>query len=391
MAKQRASKSLLKQGKKKTKKRVAKSLDEQYLGTEPEWDGYDKLSDSAKSMFKGQSLTWYNYFYKASDLKKDLWKWMKEQRYSVADIRAVKANHESKVNLTVVANATMALRGMPDSETEWMRVKLGELIASGKPLVKEEVKEAKKNVYKPTIQDRMNDQLSEFLGELDTWEDGVFVDKKFEAPKLFEWLKANTVAQAHIKKMLDYYAPRIAEMELLASKKADDDLKEGYKWMKPADIKRVLAFYSLLVEDLEAYQNLKKVTRKVRAKKAPTKDKLVKRLKYMAESKELKLTSIRPTDIVGAQTLWVYNTKTRKLFSIKAAANAQMLSVKGSTIVGYDEVESTGKTLRDPAKKLKEFNKAGKVALRSFLEDIRAVGIKFNGRINNHMILLKAA
>ena len=40
--------------------------------------------------------------------------------------------------------------------------------------------------------------------------------------------------------------------------------------------------------------------------------------------------------------------------------------------------------------KLKEFHEAGKVKLRTYLEDINAVEIKLNGRINNETILLKA-
>ena len=40
--------------------------------------------------------------------------------------------------------------------------------------------------------------------------------------------------------------------------------------------------------------------------------------------------------------------------------------------------------------KLKEFHDAGKIKLRTYLEDINAVEIKLNGRINPETILLKA-
>jgi hypothetical protein len=47
------------------------------------------------------------------------------------------------------------------------------------------------------------------------------------------------------------------------------------------------------------------------------------------------------------------------------------------------------KTLRKPEEQLKEFKAAGKVQLRKFLDDIRAVDIKLNGRINEDIILLR--
>jgi hypothetical protein len=47
------------------------------------------------------------------------------------------------------------------------------------------------------------------------------------------------------------------------------------------------------------------------------------------------------------------------------------------------------KTLRKPDEQLKEFAKAGKVALRTWIKDIKAVEIKLTGRINEDTLLLK--
>jgi hypothetical protein len=45
--------------------------------------------------------------------------------------------------------------------------------------------------------------------------------------------------------------------------------------------------------------------------------------------------------------------------------------------------------LRKPEDQLKEFARAGKIALRTFLKEIKAVEIKLNGRINSEILLLK--
>jgi hypothetical protein len=52
--------------------------------------------------------------------------------------------------------------------------------------------------------------------------------------------------------------------------------------------------------------------------------------------------------------------------------------------------KSVQKTLRKPEEQLKEFKAAGKVQLRKFLDDIKAVDIKLNGRINEEVVLLQS-
>ena len=95
-----------------------------------------------------------------------------------------------------------------------------------------------------------------------------------------------------------------------------------------------------------------------------------------------------PFAFIGVKELWVYNTKSRKLGKYVATEFAE-LGVKGTSIVNYDEIKSVQKTLRKPEEQLKEFKAAGKVQLRKFLDDIKAVDIKLNGRINEEVVLLK--
>jgi hypothetical protein len=131
-----------------------------------------------------------------------------------------------------------------------------------------------------------------------------------------------------------------------------------------------------------------KINKKPRAKKPTDKAKVVAKMKYLKQDDKLKLVSVNPQDIIGSQEVWIFNTKTRKLGKY-IAAEFQELGIKGTTITGFDEHKSVQKTLRKPEEQLKEFKSAGKVALRKFLEDIKAVDIKLNGRTNEDTILLK--
>lgn len=133
-----------------------------------------------------------------------------------------------------------------------------------------------------------------------------------------------------------------------------------------------------------------KVNKKPRAKKSVSADKLVSKLKFCKTDDQFKLVSINPAEVVGSKELWVFNRKTRKLGKY-LADDYRDLTVKGTSIVGFNANTSVQKTLRKPLDQLKEFKDAGKVQLRKFLEDIKATEIKLNGRINEDVVLLKTA
>ena len=65
------------------------------------------------------------------------------------------------------------------------------------------------------------------------------------------------------------------------------------------------------------------------------------------------------------------------------------LTVKGTSILGFDENLSIQKTLRKPEDQIKEFKDSGKVKLRKFLDDIKTTDTKLNGRCNPETVLLK--
>ena len=117
---------------------------------------------------------------------------------------------------------------------------------------------------------------------------------------------------------------------------------------------------------------------------------MVKTFKFCKEFPELKLTSASPTKLVEASEAWLYNTKTRKLIHVVADEYAKTFTVKGSSIVGIDTAKTVMKTLRKPAEQLKLITGVGKPAARKNFNDIKAMDIKFNGRGNEHIIILKA-
>ena len=132
-----------------------------------------------------------------------------------------------------------------------------------------------------------------------------------------------------------------------------------------------------------------KANRKTRKPKPKSAEKLVAKIKYCISDEKYSVASINPADIIDATELWVFNTKTRKIGKYVAEDNCT-LQVKGTTLQFFDTNKSVAKTLRKPEQQLPEFNKAGKVQLRKFLDNIKGVETKMNGRFNDQTVLLKA-
>jgi hypothetical protein len=285
-----------------------------------------------------------------------------------------------------------------------------ELAEEGAKVVEEKKAEekVKKNVYVPSIQERIKDQAIDACEAIEEWLDGFITDKKNFDPKGFDFVAhfANhKVSQAHARKIKGFYAGELEEAQLIQKlptpgeinrikdereKDMAQQLREGYSHLTKKDAATYLTALETLHGACDVVIDAAKATRKPRKKAPPSKEKLIAKLKYQERDDKLQLVSINPIDILDSEEIWVYNTKTRKLGKYVADEYARTMSVKGTTIVGYDESKSIQKTLRKPDETLKEFKKAGKVALRKFMDEIKTTDIKLNGRLNSDTIILKS-
>ncbi len=66
------------------------------------------------------------------------------------------------------------------------------------------------------------------------------------------------------------------------------------------------------------------------------------------------------------------------------------MTVKGTSIQHFEVSKSVQKTLRKPAEQLKLFKGTAKTKYQKAFDDINAVEIKLNGRLNDTTIILKA-
>lgn len=238
------------------------------------------------------------------------------------------------------------------------------------------------------IQERMAEKTSEFLGELEGRFDDFTAEFKGE-PKLVELMTTMNVPAVQVKTVTEFISKKIAEFEDVNASK-DAQVIEAYKHWGKRQITAMIKWWTQALTDANSYNVVKKAAKAPRKKKAVSPDKVVSKLKYAKEFKELALKSVEATAILTAQELWVYNTKTRKLGIYIADQYAGTLSVKGTAILGFDAATSVQKTLRKPKDQLKEFSANGKPAAKKWFKGIKSTEIKLNGRIGTDVILLKA-
>jgi hypothetical protein len=372
----------------------------------PNWTGCETWDESKFLRFFHSSMAYYRMESSGKELKSKVIDWMSKNGYDKKTIAAFKKTKDNRCSLTVGSIAACLLKGMPSTRADfnngkdtatWLGAEIAKIIDEGKNDIDEEaVKAAESNkpaVYVPSIQERLREVALKMTEELENAYERFHADPENFDPKAFKvlnLLKSQQAKAAHARIIRDFYARDLAELEELASGKADEQLREGYSHRSRKQIKAFIAFLTEIKNACEMLMQEAKVNKKPRKTKAVSKDKLVAKLKYMKTNEPLKLVSVNPVDIIGSKELWVYNSKTRKLGRY-VAGEFNDLGIKGTSITGFDENKSICKTLRKPEEKLKEFKAAGKIALRKFLDEINATDTKMNGRINEETILLKVA
>ena len=276
----------------------------------------------------------------------------------------------------------------------------------------------KTEIKKPTIQERIASRVNEILDPVEVWLDRYNNNPdRFnpETLKLVPLFKKEKVGGVHARKIQERFEEPYKEFKELLDlrkknlkfKELDDEedfdsddrqLLEAYEDVSDETIKKGIQAYDNIFEACDYMISIANANRKPRKKKEKSPEQLVAKMQYKKEDTKLELKSIDPAEIIYAEELWVYNTKTRKLGNYKAKVlyprgmnrPGTGLMVKGTSIKGFNEEASVQKTLRKPEKQLEEFTNSGPKKVLEFYDAIKTMGIKLNGRINAEVLLLRA-
>lgn len=343
-----------------------KSIDDKYYGPEP-------IDISIKGL--GEALNWYNYMYEHEETRVWLFDYLKKANYSKSDIAAIKKLPKYKISKTVCSVSRILLNGneLPERNMEYFNNSIKELIAIGNEMKQVVVDTSEKPVV--SIQERMRAKSNALLSEC---EEAIDINPALD---IYEWLKSKEASPHAATTICDFYSKWIKDFE-----EDDQYATREEKKYNAAQLK----YWTQFVHDCERYIGNKKVTkvRKPKTIKLKPPSDLVKNLKFQKEFLPLKIVSCNPAEIIGAQQLWAYNTKSRKLSKYDAVGPGG-LQVKGTTLIGFDVEKSSTKTLRKPEATIQSLLSAGKVMIRKFMDELKTLETKPNGRINSDTILLR--
>ncbi len=370
------------------KSMTPRSLD---VGTGPEPDWKQQPEDDYRKSRLTTMFNWYNYYYSKKEARDCIIDWL-SRTGRVEEARAFAKVPETAVTRLGIGWICRAnLMGLELQETELATVNtaIADYIESYRR-VKQVISEAETAVARPNIQDRLREKMIEAAGELDgMYDDLIATGAKMSANyKPVSLLRSMNVAPQMVNEIAAKWKTKLAELEeVLAGK--DDQLVEGYSHLGKIQIRNLAKFAETVINDCGAYIQIKKVERKPRAKKAVAPEKIAAKFKHLREFEELKLKSEPAAKLIGATEAWMYDTAKRKLIHVMADTHVGSLTIKGSSIIGFDTAASVQKTLRKPAEQIKSITGVGKPAARKTFKDIKATEVKFNGRGNENLIILK--
>ena len=375
-----------------------------YVTKEPDWKQFRGITDPEQQEKAFRSV---DYFVHSEISTKDAVakyrKWVKEASgWDKEEIKIILKNPDWRFSSSAkYAWCWDKLGYMPERFAEFYTSRKEGLLQTGKEVVEEQLEKKKEAKPKISIQERMLEQVTDLCGDWDDLLDQ-FVEKekfelkKFDPEKDMKVYGGGLIKPAHAKIVKEQYEGIYAEaLENLAG--TCEQLKEAYSFMDKKMKKDYVAFFEKINAACDAIILTGKANRKQRKPRARSKDAIIKKLKFQLNDGALGIASISPTDVVYANELWVYNTKTRKVGVYHAKdkdprglqRQGAGLMVKGTTIQDFDEETSVQKTLRKPAEQINNWTGKAKTKFAKAFDEVKTTPTKLTGRINDSTILLQ--
>ena len=379
-------------------KRRGPSLEDKFLGNEPNWHGTE-IPDDKLNLEYSNGSNWFNYFHNPKSNAPIIIQFAQDVlNFSKDDIKALKKLPDWKVSSGVgnacrMHNAGFPLNrmGKPDEEDSVMdRItkRLKQNLAEGYEVL-EEIAAAPPKVVIP-IQERMRTKVMETIYSdfdemvVDEWMDGNFDKIKFPTYSLLQTHKIKGSGINIFKDKVQFEYDVVSD----AYHKRCDQAVEAYSHIKKGNLKKMLTTMEKIFEDITTLKTNNKVTKVPKAKKIKASDKQVEKLNYMVRDDINKLVSINPVMIPGKNKLFVYNTK-NKVIHMYVNDSATGFEVKGSTVHQWEEKLSMCTTLRKPEDVLPQILTKTEKQIDKLLSNLTTKVKKPTGRINKDCILLR--
>jgi len=332
------------------------------------------------------SSGWYNYETNTKDHAGYVIAYAKnELKYSAADIKSLKSLRDWEISARIGIPCRMFSRGWEFNVEEAKDV--ADSLAEKLALAKISVKEVTDEVVTPTISPTQKAEMkvAATIGhDFDLLVDQ-FIQGNYKASmNAFTSAQSYSLNAQHINLFKKIVEDEFDSLNDAFNKKCAQAV-EGYSTIKRADLKKMHETLSAILEDLEQLKTVK-VVRK--AKKPQSADKQIRKLNFKTEDTTYKVASINPAMIPTKAVLWTFNTKTRFLTMYKADS-VEGLSVKGTSIKGFNAALSKTTRLRKPNDVLPTLLKAKPKKVEDVWNVLTTKIVEPKGRCNGDVILLR--
>lgn len=349
-----------------------KSIDTQVMGSEPEYPTVQPLT----SLEVGKAFNWYNYMKDASDARKYVITYLKNQgKMELAgqmnDVPDIWFSTTAGWTARLISNGYM----LPDGYVDRLDARITDM------LVRIPVKE--KETVVRNIVDFKEEKNKKVL---ESFDDNVEArDPKFV---MYDWLHKNTVTVPAAQLIKESYQEWYAELQEVNGSK-DDQLIEAYRCYTRAQIRAMIKWFEAVFMDIDKYCNNVKKARKPRQVKQKKVDpkKVLKDFKYCKEFN--KIASVNPEKILSASEVWLFDTTYSKLTVLRVERDQKFI-IKGTTIYGFDEAKSVAKSIgRKVDEMLKIVTTNQKSNLKVTMDGIKATPSKATGRCSEKTLIVR--
>jgi hypothetical protein len=355
---------------------------EAFIGDEPEWTVGCVLQGSEYKMRMVRAFNWYTYCGDPKHYRKFLEEWVQythtgtKQKEMLKRVGQIADKH---LLATVPSLARMILRGFPATDVDRERVDLFivEKSAIGRS--------TDTTTPRRSVHDHVREQTLPYLHDLEDFSDFCLTTQKRNIPPTAMRPLTDQQRTPHLNILRKFVERHLSEWREVMTGQ-DEQLTQAYRGVPRSRIKILITRFEEVLQALVG--QAKTLPKKVRTKKPTDKRKLLKKVKYLPSYPPLNLTSEGLMDLFDCQSVWVFDTKTRKLGNYVAEEGGRMY-VSGTSLKGWDPTLSTQKTLRQEEEQIKQFTKLRKNQLGKWFRAVRSKALPLTGRLNMNTVILR--
>ena len=244
---------------------------------------------------------------------------------------------------------------------------------------------------KISVVDRLNNKVNDkviYHLEMMVDDNGWATDEtRVNGVDVFALLKAGDIPVNGLNVVIKWLERFRHELDSAYSK-TDSDYVEGFSYLSRPALKHRIKEIDKMLAQVEKYRGANTKARKPRKKKVKSADAQVKNLKYKESDDDFGISSVAPSLVPGSRTLYVFNTKYRRLTAY-FANSTEGLGVKGTTIQNFDNKLSYELTIRKPDDILSFITNKTEKQISKLIDTLKTKRKSPNGRINTETVILR--